>query len=86
MAALCEKEPLNDVVNVATGVRTTVRELLDIIVKLVPGTQVREAAGTPGDQLGIYADISRARGALGWEPRIALRDGVAGFVEWARGR
>jgi len=86
MAALCEKEPLNDVVNVATGVRTTVRELLDIIVKLVPGTQVREVTGTPGDQLGIYADISRARGALGWEPRIALRDGVAGFVEWARGR
>jgi len=86
MAALCEKEPLNDVVNVATGVRTTVRELLDIIVELVPGTQVREATGTPGDQLGIYADISRARAALGWEPRVTLRDGVAGFVEWARGR
>ena len=86
VAALCEKEPLNDVVNVATGVRTSVRELLDIIVEHVPGTQVREAAGTPGDQLGIYADISRARAALGWEPRIALRDGVAGFVEWARGR
>ena len=86
MAALCEKEPLNDVVNVATGVRTTVRELLDIIVEQIPGTQVREAVGTPGDQLGIYADISRAHAALGWEPRIALRDGVAGFVEWARGR
>jgi UDP-glucose 4-epimerase len=86
MAALCEKGPLNDVVNVATGLRTTVRELLDIIVEQIPGTQVREAVGTPGDQLGIYADISRARGALGWEPRIALRDGVAGFVEWARGR
>ena len=86
MAALCEKEPVNDVVNVATGVRTTVRELLDIIVEQVPGTQVREAEGTPGDQLGIYADTSRARGALGWEPCVTLRDGVAGFVEWARGR
>jgi UDP-glucose 4-epimerase len=86
VAALCEKQPLNDVVNVATGVRTTVRELLEVIIEQVPGTQVREAAGTPGDQLGIYADVSRARGALGWEPRIALRDGVAGFVEWARGR
>jgi len=86
VAALCEKEPLNDVVNVATGVRTTVRELLDVIVECVSETQVREAAGTPGDQLGIYADISRARAALGWEPRIALRDGVASFVEWARGR
>jgi len=86
VAALCEKEPLNDVVNIATGVRTTVRDLLDIVVDRVPGTQVREAAGTPGDQLGIYADISRARAELGWEPRIALRDGVAGFIEWARGR
>jgi UDP-glucose 4-epimerase len=86
VAALCEKDPLNDVVNVATGVRTTVRELLDIIVDRVPGTQVRESTGTPGDQLGIFADISRARALLGWEPRIALHDGVTRFVEWARGR
>jgi UDP-glucose 4-epimerase len=86
VAALCERDPLNDVVNVATGVRTTVRELLDIIVDRVPGTQVREAAGTPGDQLGIFADISRARALLGWEPRVALHDGVTRFVEWARGR
>jgi nucleoside-diphosphate-sugar epimerase len=60
--------------------------LLDIIVDRVPGTQVREAAGTPGDQLGIFADISRARALLGWEPRVALHDGVTRFVEWARGR
>jgi UDP-glucose 4-epimerase len=86
VAALCDRAPLNDAVNIGTGVRTTVRQLLDVIVECVPGTQVREAAGTPGDQVGIYADISRARSTLGWEPKVALRDGVASFVEWARTR
>lgn len=86
MSALCDHAPLNDAVNIGTGTRTTVRQLLDVVVESVPGTQVREGAGTPGDQVGIYADISRARSTLGWEPKVALRDGVASFVEWARTR
>ncbi len=29
-------------------------------------------------------DISLARGVLGWEPRIELRDGLARTAEWLR--
>jgi dTDP-glucose 4,6-dehydratase len=31
-------------------------------------------------------DISRARASLGWEPKVALEDGLARTVEWFRGR
>jgi UDP-glucuronate 4-epimerase len=37
-----------------------------------------------GDVDATYADVTRARAELGWEPRIALRDGLATVVGWVR--
>jgi UDP-glucuronate 4-epimerase len=37
-----------------------------------------------GDVRRTWADISRARSLLGWEPRIGLEDGIARFVAWFR--
>jgi UDP-glucuronate 4-epimerase len=55
---------------------------------------IGEAAGAPlkveqapvplGDVDATYADVSRARDELGWEPRIALRDGLRTVVDWVR--
>jgi UDP-glucuronate 4-epimerase len=39
----------------------------------------------PGDVPQTWADISKARAELGYEPRTSLRDGIAAFVEWLRG-
>lgn len=39
----------------------------------------------PGDQAHTRADISRARGELGYEPRVGLREGLAQQVAWQRG-
>jgi len=36
----------------------------------------------PGDVPVTYADISRARALLGYEPRFPIRQGIAKFVEW----
>jgi UDP-glucuronate 4-epimerase len=36
----------------------------------------------PGDVPATWADISRARTKLGFEPRIPLREGLEIFVEW----
>jgi nucleoside-diphosphate-sugar epimerase len=36
--------------------------------------------------LDVVADISRAGYELGWQPRVAFRDGVRETVEWARAR
>jgi nucleoside-diphosphate-sugar epimerase len=32
----------------------------------------------------LYADISRARAELSWQPRIDLPSGLRGMAEWAR--
>jgi UDP-glucuronate 4-epimerase len=40
----------------------------------------------PGDVLVTYADISKARAELGYEPRVGLEEGLARFLAWLRAR
>jgi len=39
----------------------------------------------PGDVPRTYADVSRARAELGYDPRVELDEGLARFVSWYRG-
>jgi UDP-glucose 4-epimerase len=72
------------VLNVGTGVRTTVGELLTRICALVPGATFATQGGTPGDQSGIYADNTLLRHCLGMESFISVDTGLPRFVAWAR--
>jgi UDP-glucuronate 4-epimerase len=38
----------------------------------------------PGDVERTYADVSRARELLGYEPSVEFRDGIREFVRWFR--
>ena len=38
----------------------------------------------PGDVLETYADITKAKKILGWEPKTEIEEGVKKFVEWYR--
>ena len=71
-----------EIVNVGTGEDLTIRELAETIAGVV-GYQGRlvfdptKPDGTPRKLL----DVSRLK-ALGWTPRIALRDGIAATYRW----
>ena len=39
----------------------------------------------PTDVPATWANISRARELLGWEPRVNLKDGIASVVDWYMG-
>jgi UDP-glucose 4-epimerase len=43
------------------------------------------APGKPGEQLRSCVDPSLAKKALGWEPRVALREGLRRTLEYFRG-
>ena len=68
--------------NVGTGEDITIRELTEIISDVVGYEgeilwDTEKPNGTPRKLL----DVSKLRG-LGWEPRLALRDGIASTYEW----
>ena len=72
------------VLNLGTGVRTTVRDVLDMIVAALPGVTVEQTDPTPGDQTGIYCDNSRLAGTLGKNQFVPLGDGLKRFVNFLR--
>jgi UDP-glucose 4-epimerase len=87
MGALAKSPAGFNVFNIGTGTKTTVRELLALLIgamKLPTDHPIDERAGSPGDVFGSVADIGRARKLLGWQPRVRLDDGLADMVAWAR--
>jgi len=77
-----EAKQIGEFVNLGTGSDLAVKELAELIKKIVgfEGTIVWDRTkpdGTPRKLL----DISRLR-ALGWEPKTALEDGIRMTYEW----
>lgn len=76
----------DEIVNAGSGEDVTIRELAEMIAGVVEyrgelSFDVSKPDGTPRKLL----DVSRLR-ALGWTPRISLRDGVAATYEWYQAR
>ena len=78
-----EATAVGQVLNVGSGVRTSVGELTSMISTAVGGCPVETTGGTPGDQFGITASTDLLRAVLGFVPQVSVPDGVADFVEWA---
>jgi dTDP-L-rhamnose 4-epimerase len=82
--ALRPDAPTDLALNVGTGRPTS---LLQLIAALNDALGIRCGAEVQhkfreGDIRHCYADISAARAALGYEPSVSLRDGIADLMTW----
>lgn len=85
MAGECDAL-VGDAVNIARGQEVSVATLAQIVLDTLPESKsvIEHQAPRPGDVLRHYADITKARRVLGFEPRSALREGVKRYVDWLR--
>jgi len=76
-------------VNVGSGESTSVREIAARLARVTDRPEI-EAQVTGkyrvGDIRHCFADISLAREVLGYEPQVALDDGMAELAEWLEGQ
>ena len=73
-----------EVVNVATGVETSIARLAQLITTELGGGDVQfTGVGRPGDPARWRADITRLR-SLGFEPSIAIEEGAPAYARWVR--
>jgi nucleoside-diphosphate-sugar epimerase len=73
------------VINVATGERTSLNELLRLLQGLL-GTALTPSheAGREGDVRDSQADIGKAARLLGYQPAVSFEEGVRRTVDWYR--
>lgn len=71
--------------NVGTGIKTTVGELLDKICSQVKGSDYCVKGKTLGDQTGIYADTTKLNKIFSMKNFVSVDDGLAMFINWAKG-
>ena len=73
--------------NVASGKGTSIGRLAEIVREMSGnGSEVIHAAPRAGDVRQSRADLTRSKSALGFEPRVALEDGLKRTAEGCGGR
>jgi UDP-glucose 4-epimerase len=82
--ALVAPASTSTVINLGTGIGTTVRELLDAFNKVVSAPiRAQDAARRPGDIAGAYSRIDRARQLLDWQPHYGIAESIRHSLQWA---
>ena len=72
-------------INLGNPTECTVRELAELVLELTGSRSAIEHTPLPADDpRRRRPDISSARLILGWEPKIALRDGIAETIGYFR--
>jgi UDP-glucuronate 4-epimerase len=85
--AAMERGEKSAVYNVGGGEEATMLESIAALERISGRTlDVNHAGVAKGDVSRTSADVARIRGALGWEPKTPLDDGLAAMWAWASAR
>jgi len=72
--------------NIGNPVEMTIRELAEAVIELTGSSSKLVHKALPQDDpIQRQPDIGLARSALGWEPQVALRDGLSKTISYFRG-
>ena len=89
VAALDNPASYGQVMNLGTGQPTSVNQLADLVLAAFGHTRdtypIEYRTAQAGDMRVSAADITRAQTLLGWSPQVAVNDGMAETITWARG-
>jgi UDP-glucuronate 4-epimerase len=86
MAAISYDKSDYEVFNLGESRTIELRELISLLEKeLDAHAIVDRQPSQPGDVPQTYADITKARQLLGYDPQTQIEDGIHRFVEWFRG-
>ena len=75
---------LNQKINIGTGKKTTVKELIDIIKNITKTQEINVISETPCDQSGIFSNSDKLSRLLKYEPKTSLSEGLNIFNKWAK--
>ena len=84
-AAIDYAESDYEVINLGESRSVELRELIALLEKALGRTAVIDPQpAQPGDVPLTFADVTKARRLLGYDPRTEIEEGIRRFVEWFR--
>ena len=87
MAAIDYDKSNYEVINLGESRTVELNELISLLEKeLDTHAIIERQPPQPGDVPQTYADISKARALLGYQPKTQIEEGLRRFVEWFRMR
>jgi UDP-glucuronate 4-epimerase len=74
-----------EIYNLGESATTSLAELVQVIGEACGADPILDRQPLqPGDVLVTYADVTKARKALGYHPRTSVREGLERFLTWYR--
>ena len=72
-----------EILNLGNSSPISLKEMINVIGKtLNVEPKIKQLPMQPGDVDRTYADISKAKEMIGYEPRTTFEEGIKKFVEW----
>ncbi len=73
-----------EVINVGTGIDTSVKKIAEIIIKLIPSSQskIKYISERPGQVARHIASTEKAKRLLGWKAKTSLEKGMKKTIDW----
>ena len=87
IAALESDHANYQIFNVGTGRPVTIKEVAEILIRLYRSRVTPEITRKVRklDVRHCFADTTKLKTLLGWEPAVSFEDGLSEIIEWSRG-
>jgi UDP-glucuronate 4-epimerase len=87
MSYLEREKKVYEILNLGNNNPVSLIHLVDMLYEITGAKRnIEFESSQPGDVDRTFANISKARGLLGYEPKTSLREGLENYVNWMRMR
>lgn len=78
-----ENKNVYEILNIGNSSPTSLKEMINTIAKVLNvEPKIKQLPMQPGDVDRTYADVSKAKKMIGYEPKTTFEEGIKKFVDW----
>ena len=80
---VCENKNVYEILNLGNSSPISLKEMINVIAKTIGvEPKIKQLPMQPGDVDRTYADVSKAKALIGYEPKTTFEQGIKNFVDW----
>lgn len=80
---VCSNSNVYEIINLGSSSPVSLEEMIGVIAKALNVEPIiKQLPMQPGDVNTTFADISKAKSLLGYNPKVKFEDGIINFIKW----